>query len=160
MADDSCPNKANKDRFRLNKANDRHNQVKGHKAFNMSTLVRTMHRMVEKSCQRACQLLCCSIDNLLCDRLAICPGNKEQGQTEELHAAAAAAIPAWNSPSTIMIKKQPLMQGTIQELHDTSCSPPSIQITRSHLNCVIIGDNNYMQVEQSVPTEEDTEDNI
>ncbi|XP_055083755.1 uncharacterized protein si:dkey-29h14.10 isoform X1 [Periophthalmus magnuspinnatus] len=168
---------ANKDKLCLNKVNDphEHNQLVGFKAFSMSTLMRAMHMMVQKSCQKACQLLCCSIDNLLCDRLTICPGKKEEGQREESPVAAA-----WSPPSTILIlninnstlidcvignepcpptvaEKQPLMQGTIHNVHDPrTCSPPSIQISSSHLSCVIIGDNNYMQVEQTVPSEEET----
>ncbi|KAJ0065949.1 hypothetical protein NL108_000204 [Boleophthalmus pectinirostris] len=181
MADNSWHLKANKDKLYLNKVTDRHehNQIMGYKAFSMSTLVRTMQRMVEKNCRRACQLLCCSIDNLMCDRLTICPGKKEEGHTEEVPVAATAA---WSPPSTILIvnisnstlidcvignetcpptvaEKQPLMQGNIHDVHGPSnFSLPSIQISSSNLSCVIIGDNNYMQVEQTVPSEEENGD--
>ncbi|KAE8288418.1 hypothetical protein D5F01_LYC12289 [Larimichthys crocea] len=80
-----------------------------------------------------------------------------------------------NYPS-VVAQSQPLMQESDFHMHDQatcSCSygqqgaalaslpplpsaePPSINIDSSHLNCVIIGDNNYMHAEQIHSNETD-----
>lgn len=191
MIEDTCPPKAAvcnnnmKDRQELNQ------QVLSYKVFNMSRLVQIMHRMVEKGCRRVRQFLCCSMDKLLCDRVTLC---SVYDQKDQQHAEETTPAAPWSPPSTILIvnisnstlidcvignetyppavaEKQPLIQGTKQEMHDhnrrnyslqgspaPTSLPPSIQIDSSNLSCVIIGDNNYMQVEQSPPSEEEPED--
>lgn len=175
MADDNVLSKSS-NIFCLNKMKDRpeHDQVMAYKSFSMYRLVQTMHRVVEKSCRRACQLLCCSIDNLRCDRLAICPGQKEQQHSRDQHSAAAEA---WSPPSTTFIvnicnstvigcvignvsEQKPLMQNS----EPKGCSPapesllPSIKIKNSDVSYVIIGNNNHMQVAQTPHSDEESEE--
>ncbi|XP_073341814.1 uncharacterized protein [Pagrus major] len=79
-----------------------------------------------------------------------------------------------DSYPSLMAESQPLMTESRFHMHDQArCSyscgqqgaaqttppplpsdePPSISIHSSHLNCVIIGDNNYMHADQSLSTE-------
>ncbi|KAK1895117.1 Ribosome biogenesis protein BMS1 like, partial [Dissostichus eleginoides] len=81
---------------------------------------------------------------------------------------------------SMVADSQPLMRHAGLQMHDQRCScsrgqqgaeqtspplcpplptaePLNINIQRSNLNCVIIGDNNYMQAEPSTETEEPQE---
>ncbi|XP_040923702.1 uncharacterized protein si:dkey-29h14.10 [Betta splendens] len=168
------------------------NQVMSLKAFSMQRLV----QLVQKSSRRACQLFCCPLDALLCEKPACCPGSDSQPT-----APKTAQVALTSPPSTILIlnisnstlidcvigpdtyasaaaESHSLMQEPALHVHDKlrcSCSnghqgsaptsptsasscvssqePPSINIHGSHLNYVIIGDNNYMHAEHVAEAE-------
>ncbi|XP_022609268.1 WASH complex subunit 1-like [Seriola dumerili] len=177
------------------------NQVMTFKAFNMQRVIQVVQRVAQKSCRRACQLFCCPLDILWCQKVTCCSAQNHQ-LTEDKTTQVALRSP----PSTILIvnisnstlidcvigndtypsavaESQPLMQDSRLHMHDQMRSsyshgqqgaartsppppppppplyplppeePPSISIHGSHLNCVIIGDNNYMHAEQIHPTE-------
>ncbi|XP_070768825.1 uncharacterized protein [Enoplosus armatus] len=172
------------------------NQAVTCKAFSMLRIIQVMQRVAQKSCRRACQLFCCPLDTMLCEKVTCCPAQNQPTEDKTTQVALRSL------PSTILIvnisnstlidcvigsdaypstvaESQPLMHGAKLQMHDQarcSCShgqqraahtsappppppppllpsaePPSINIQSSHLNCVIIGDNNYMCAEQSVP---------
>ncbi|KAF1387418.1 hypothetical protein PFLUV_G00078480 [Perca fluviatilis] len=176
------------------------NQVMTFKASNMQRLVQVVQRVVQKSCRTACQMFCCPLDTLLCEKVTFCPAQPHQPTGDRTTQLALQ-----NPPSTILIvnisnstlidcvigndtyqsavaESQPLMQESERQRHDqarcscsrgqqgaaqTSAPPPpppppgpplpsaqprSINIYSSRLNCVIIGDNNYMHAEQTHST--------
>lgn len=51
-------------------------QVKTLKVSGLDRFIQVVHRVVQKSCRTACQLLCCPIDRMLCHRpsYTYCPG--------------------------------------------------------------------------------------
>ncbi|XP_032373671.1 uncharacterized protein LOC116690673 [Etheostoma spectabile] len=175
------------------------NQVMTCKASNIQRLVQVVQRVVQKSCRTACQMFCCPLDTLLCEKVTCCPGEPHQPTGDQTTQLALQ-----NPPSTILIvnisnstlidcvigndayrsavaESQPLMQEPERRRHDparcscsrgqqgaaqTSAPPPpppppplpsaqprSINIHSSRLNCVIIGDNNYMHAEQTYSTD-------
>ncbi|XP_040901394.1 uncharacterized protein LOC121186669 [Toxotes jaculatrix] len=168
------------------------NQLMAFKDSNVQRVIQLVHRVVQKSCRRACQLFCCPLDTMLCEKA--CPAQNQQITEDKTTQVAVRSL-----PSTILIvnisnstlidcvighesypsavaEGQPLMQGSGLHMYDqmtcsysqgqqgaaqTSASPPpplcpplppeqppSINIHSSHLNFVIIGDNNYMHAEQ------------
>ncbi|XP_051262280.1 uncharacterized protein si:dkey-29h14.10 [Dicentrarchus labrax] len=168
-------------------------QVMTCKDSSLQRIIQVVQRVAQKSCRRACQLFCCPLDTLLCEKLTACPAPNHQPE-EDKNAQVALRSP----PSTILIlnisnstlidcvigndtypsavaESQPLMHESELHMHDQArcgCScgaaqtsppppaplpapaePPRISIHSSHLNCVIIGNNNYMQAEQSDYTE-------
>ncbi|XP_030012904.1 uncharacterized protein LOC115434910 [Sphaeramia orbicularis] len=175
------------------------NQMMSYKAFSMQRIIQMVHSMVERSCRRACQFLCCPLNNMLCDKFICCPDQDHHQPPGE--KTAQETVPPWSPQSTILIvnisnstlidcvigndafpstvaESQPLMQRTEDDETRCSCShrpqgaaqtntpPPesfpllpseqaNIQIHNSSLSCVIIGDNNYMQVEQSNLSDEE-----
>ncbi|KAF3691550.1 hypothetical protein EXN66_Car007225 [Channa argus] len=145
------------------------NQVGTYKVPNMQRIMQGMQWAIQKSCSRACQLFCCPIDSLLCEK------------TTE---AKSTQVALRNPPSTILIvniSNSTLIDCVIgnttypsaaaenhmryscphgqQGSPQTSPPPPPpplppqefprISIHSSHLNCVIIGDNNHMHAEQT-----------
>ncbi|KAG8010325.1 hypothetical protein GBF38_014594 [Nibea albiflora] len=102
------------------------------KASNMQRIMQVVHRVAQKSCRMVCQMLCCPLDNLLCEKVACCPDQATCSCSHGQQGAAPASLP-------------PL----------ATAEPPNINIDSSHLNCVIIGDNNYMHAEQIHSNETD-----
>ncbi|XP_076593781.1 uncharacterized protein LOC143324877 [Chaetodon auriga] len=168
------------------------NQVMTFKAPSIQRMIQVVHRVAQKSCRQACQLFCCPVGTMLCEKACwtCCPA--QNNQTPEVKTSQVALL---GPPSTILIvnisnstlvdcvigndtypsvvaDSQPLMQESELQIHNQarcSCSqgqqreaqaspppsaePPSVNIHSSHLNCVIIGDNNYMHAEQTHSTE-------
>ncbi|TKS81652.1 hypothetical protein D9C73_015758 [Collichthys lucidus] len=151
------------------------------KASNMQRIMQVVHRVAQKSCRMVCQMLCCPLDNLLCDKVACCPVTAWNPSSTILivnisNSTLIDCVIGNDSYPSVVAQSQPLMQESDFHMHDQatcSCSygqqraalaslpplpsaePPSINIDSSHLNCVIIGDNNYMHAEQIHSNETD-----
>ncbi|XP_078109871.1 uncharacterized protein LOC144520095 [Sander vitreus] len=74
------------------------NQVMTCKASNMQRLVQLVQRVVQKSCRTACQIFCCPLDALLCEKVTFCPVQPHQPT-----GAKTTQLALQNPPSTILI---------------------------------------------------------
>ncbi|XP_037310460.2 uncharacterized protein si:dkey-29h14.10 isoform X2 [Pungitius pungitius] len=147
------------------------------KTSSMQRFFQVAQRVVQKSFCTACQLFCCPVDALRSEKVAWC-----HQPAVALRNLASTILIVNISNSTLIdcvigsdnypcavAEGRPLMpdsQLQMQGRCSCSCgqqgaaqSPPppptslSINIHSSRLNCVIIGDNNYMQAEQTHLTE-------
>nr|XP_046256500.1 uncharacterized protein si:dkey-29h14.10 [Scatophagus argus] len=88
----------NNSNFGKMKESSTFNQVMNYKATNIQRIIQVVHRMALKSCRRACQLFCCPIDSMLCERVTQFPALNDQSTKEKTTQAAHQG-----PPSTIMI---------------------------------------------------------
>ncbi|KAM8868941.1 uncharacterized protein AB9W97_016539 [Spinachia spinachia] len=138
-------------------------------------------RVAQKSFCRACELFCCPIDALQTDKVTWCHQPAAAAATQVALENSASTILIVNISNSTLIdcvigsdnylcalaEGRPLMWESQLQMQDRcSCSceqqgaaqsstppPLNINVHSSHLNCVIIGDNNYMHAEQTHLTE-------
>ncbi|XP_068425364.1 uncharacterized protein si:dkey-29h14.10 [Clinocottus analis] len=164
------------------------------KSSNMQRVIQVAQRVAQKTCIRACQLFCCPIDALLCEKVTCSHQTTDNKTTQVALQNPASTILILNISNSTLIdcvigndsypsavaESQPLMRESelqLQGRYSCSCGQqgaantsttaappplcpplppaecPRVNIHNSHLNCVIIGDNNYMQAEQTHSTE-------
>ncbi|XP_076006430.1 uncharacterized protein LOC143000858 isoform X3 [Genypterus blacodes] len=128
-------------------------------------LQKVLQVMLRKG-RKICQLFCSSLESLLCERFAavlICRPLENKTSQVGLHTPPPTILIINISNSTLtdctfgndaypssVVESQPLMQESQRQMQAESQNVATIQISDSHLNYVIIGNNNFMHVEETV----------
>ncbi|XP_076006431.1 uncharacterized protein LOC143000858 isoform X4 [Genypterus blacodes] len=127
-------------------------------------LQKVLQVMLRKG-RKICQLFCSSLESLLCERFAavlICRPLENKTSQVGLHTPPPTILIINISNSTLtdctfgndaypssVVESQPLMQESQRQMQESQ-NVATIQISDSHLNYVIIGNNNFMHVEETV----------
>ncbi|XP_033971474.1 uncharacterized protein si:dkey-29h14.10 isoform X2 [Trematomus bernacchii] len=151
----------------------------------MQKVFQSVQRVAQKSCGRACEMFCCTSDTPMCEKVPCCTESRLNPPSTILivnisNSTLMDCVIGNGTYQSMVADSQPLMRHAGLQMHDQRCScsrgqqgaeqtspplcpplptaePLNVNIQRSNLNCVIIGDNNYMQAEPSTETEEPQE---